>query len=62
MESIYIVDTDFHPVSASQGRNRVSLRGGSEGIYIHNRKDEIIHGRNVKCVEPLFRDMSLAKV
>ena len=32
--------------------------------YIYNRKDEIIHGLSpsVKCVAPLFRDMSIAKV
>ena len=32
--------------------------------YIYNRKDEIIHGLSpsVKCVAPLFGDMSLAKV
>ena len=45
-----------------QGRNWVILRGGRR--YIYNRKDEIIHGLSpsVKCVSPLFRDMSLAKV
>ena len=44
-----------------QGRNLVILRGGHR--YICNRKDEIIHGLcpSVKCVAPLFRDMSLAK-
>ena len=38
------------------------LRGGRR--YICNRKDGIIHGLSpsVKCVAPLLRDMSLAKV
>ena len=45
-----------------QGRNWVILRVGRR--YIYYRKDEIIHGPSpsVKCVTPLFRDMSLAKV
>ena len=45
-----------------QGRNWVILRGGAGIFYF--RKDELIHGLspNVKCVAPLFRDMSLAKV
>ena len=39
-----------------------TMSGGRR--YIYNRKDEIIHGHSpsVKCVAPLFRDMSLAKV
>ena len=45
-----------------QGRNWVILRGGHR--YICNRKDEIIHGLSPseKCVAPLYRDMSLAKL
>ena len=44
------------------GRNWVLLRGGRR--YIYDRKDEITHGLSpsVKCVAPLLRDMSLAKV
>ena len=46
-----------------QGRNLVILWGGRR--YIYNRKDEIIHGlcpSVLKCVAPLFRDMSLVEV
>ena len=45
-----------------QGRHRLILRGGRR--CIHYRKDEIIHGLSpsVKCVSPLFRDMSLDKI
>ena len=48
-----------------QGRKWVILRGGRS--YIYNMKVEILHGLsllspNVKCVAPLFRDMSSAKV
>ena len=47
--------------SNPQGRNWVILRGGRR--YNYNRKDEIIHGLSpsVKCVSPLFRDISLIK-
>ena len=47
-----------------QGHNWVILRGGRR--YIYDRKDEIIctwpNSPSVKCVAPLFGDMSLAKV
>ena len=48
--------------STRQGRNWVIFRGGCR--YICNRNDEIIHGLSpsVKCVAPLYRDMSLPKV
>ena len=44
------------------GRNLVILKVGRR--YIYNTKDEIIHGRSpsVKCIVPLFREMSLGKV
>ena len=53
---------DLNKCSHEQGRNWVILRGGLR--YIYDRKDEIIHGLrpSVKCVAPLFLDMSLAKV
>ena len=43
------------PAEAQLGN---SERGG--GSHIYNRKDEIIYGLgpSVKCVVPLFRDMS----
>ena len=45
-----------------QGCNWVILRWGR--WYIYDRKDEIIYGLgpSVKCVAPLFRDISLAKL
>ena len=43
-----------------QGRNWVILREGRR--YIYNMKDEIIHVLSFKCVAPLIRNMSLAKV
>ena len=46
-----------------QRRNWIILRGGWHS-YFCNRKDEIIYGLspNVKCVAPLFRDISLVLV
>ena len=48
----------------TQGRNWVILKGGVGIFIVYERKDEIIHDPSpyVKCVAPLFRDMSLAKV
>ena len=45
-----------------QGRNWVILRGGRR--YIYDRKDEIIHCLSPvgKCVAPLFKGVSSAKV
>ena len=47
---------------SGQGRNRVILR--ERRWYIYDRKVEIRQGLwpSVKCVAPLIRDMSLAKV
>ena len=46
----------------ARARNWVILRGGQRHIY--NRRDEIISGLSpcVKCVLPLFQDMSLTRV
>ena len=45
-----------------QGRNWVNLRGGAAKFVLGRM--EIIHGLSpgVKCVAPIFRDMSLAKM
>ena len=47
-------------VNKTPGAQLVYFRGGWGAQFIHNRRDEIIHGLNpsVKCVAPLFRDKS----
>ena len=59
---MHIIGSEFFSDldNVSQGRNWVIMRGGA-GIFMVGR---IIHGpsQSVKCVAPLFGDISLANV
>ena len=58
-----VYDAYMQVISMYRGATRKFLEGGGRW-YIYNRKDEIIHGlsQSIKCVTPIYRDMSKAKV